>query len=295
MNNIIVKNELIDNEVKIKNMIFEIRGVQVILDSDLSRLFKVETGNLNKAMKRNIERFPEQFCFQLTDIEYSSLLFQIGRAKKKGGRTNLPYVYSEQGVAMISSLLHSDVAIKMSIIIINTFVAMRHFIIDNKNVYKSINIINNKLLEHDEKINYIFSKFDNRERLFLDGETFTAYTNILQILKCAINEIIAIDEYADIIFLDLIGNIKCKVILITRDSKRLSDIEINKYNKEYDNLAVIRDNSFHDRYFILDRKEIYLLGASINNIGDKTSMIIKLEDELVIETLLKKIDDIIKE
>ena len=109
-----------------------------------------------------------------------------------------------------------------------------------------------------------------------------------------IEAIIIIDEYADITFLDLIRNIKCNITLITRDSNRLSNIEIEKYNKEYNNLKVVRNNSFHDRYFILDRKEIYLLGSSINNIGDKTSMIIKLEDKLIIETLLENVENIIK-
>ena len=285
-------HEVIEKEnIKIEDMIYEIRGVQVILDSDLSRLFKIETGNLNKAMKRNIERFPEQFCFQLTDIEYSSLLFQIGRAKRKGGRTNLPYVYSEQGVAMISSLLHSDIAIKMSIIIIDTFVLMRHFIFENKDIYKSLNNINNKILDHDEKINYLFSKFEKKEQLFLRGQTFSAYTNILDILDSAKNEIIVIDEYADISFLDLVKNIKCKVILITRDSKRLSNIEIEKYNKEYHNLTVIRNNSFHDRFFIIDKTDIYLSGSSINSAGEKTFMIIKIENDSVKKTIL---NDIIK-
>ena len=287
-------NEVIEKEeIKIENMIYEIRGVQVMLDSDLAKLFNIETGNLNKAMKRNIERFPIEFCFQLNKDEYNSLLFQSGRAKRKGGRTNLPFVYSEQGIAMLSSMLHSDIAIKMSIKIINTFVAMRHYLINNKDIYKSINNINNKLTEHDEKIDYIFSKFDKKEQLLLRGKTYDAYSNILDILQNANNEIIVVDSYADKTFLDLIRNIKLNIILITRNSNRLSNMEIEKYNKQYNNLNVIRDNSFHDRYFIVDRKEIYLCGSSINSLGDKTSMIIKLEDNVVKSTLLKNVDEII--
>ena len=287
-------NEVIEKEeIKIENMIYEIRGVQVMLDSDLAKLFNIETGNLNKAMKRNIERFPIEFCFQLNNDEYNSLLFQIGRAKRKGGRTNLPFVYSEQGIAMLSSMLHSDIAIKMSIKIINTFVAMRHYLINNKDIYKSINNINNKLTEHDEKIDYIFSKFDKKEQLLLRGKTYDAYSNILDILQNANNEIIVVDSYADKTFLDLIRNIKSNIILITKNSNRLSNMEIEKYNKQYNNLNVIRNNSFHDRYFIIDRKEIYLCGSSINSLGDKTSMIIKLEDEVVKNTLLKNIEEIV--
>ena len=141
-------NELIENnKTDISDMIYEIRGIQVILDSDLARLFNIETGNLNKSMKRNKERFPKEFCFMLTKEEYSLVLFQIGIAKKSGGRTNLPYAYTEQGVAMISSLLHNEIAIKMSIEIINAFVKMRHFIMENNTVYKSISNINNTLIE----------------------------------------------------------------------------------------------------------------------------------------------------
>ncbi|MBR3660675.1 MAG: ORF6N domain-containing protein [Bacilli bacterium] len=287
-------NEAIEKEnVKIENMIYEIRGVQVMLDSDLAKLFKIETGNLNKAMKRNIERFPIEFCFKLNNNEYNSLLFQIGIAKSKGGRTNLPFVYSEQGIAMISSVLHSEIAIQMSIKIINTFVAMRHYLIDNKDIYKSINNINNKLLEHDDKFEFIFSKFDKKEQLILPGQAYDSYSNVLHILKDASNEIIIIDPYADPLFLDLIRNIKVNIILITKDSNRLSNIEINKYNSQYHNLEVIRDNSFHDRYFIIDRKYLYLLGSSINNLGNKTSTIVKLEDDAIKNILLKNIKKII--
>ena len=287
-------NEAIEKEnVKIENMIYEIRGVQVMLDSDLAKLFKIETGNLNKAMKRNIERFPIEFCFKLNNNEYNSLLFQIGIAKSKGGRTNLPFVYSEQGTAMISSVLHSEIAIQTSIKIINTFVAMRHYLIDNKDIYKSINNINNKLLEHDDKFEFIFSKFDKKEQLILPGQAYDSYSNVLHILKDASNEIIIIDPYADPLFLDLIRNIKVNIILITKDSNRLSNIEINKYNSQYHNLEVIRDNSFHDRYFIIDRKYLYLLGSSINNLGNKTSTIVKLEDDAIKNILLKNIKKII--
>ncbi len=293
--------EVIEKEnIKIEEMIYEIRGVQVMLDSDLATLFNVETGNLNKAMKRNVERFPLQFCFQLTKDEYSFLLFQIGIAKKKGGRTTLPYVYSEQGVAMISSLLHSEIAIKMSIAIINTFVLMRHYITKNSDVYQSLNIMNNKLdnyinklVDHDEKINYLFSKFDRKEQLIEKNTEYDIYSDIIKILSNDKEEIIIVDSYADINLLDLIRNINCKVILITKDSPRLSNIEIEKYNKQYSNLTVIRNNSFHDRYFVLDGKEIYLLGSSINSLGEKISMLVKLEDRKSISALIGIITEII--
>lgn len=194
---------------------------------------------------------------------------------------------------MLSTILKSKVAVNVSVRIMDTFTNMRKFINENKDVYKSINVINNKLLEHDEKFNYLFSKFDKKEQLFLEGQTYSSYRNILEILNNAKNSIIIIDEYADITFLDLIRNINFNITLITRDSNRLSNTEIEKYNKEYNNLTVFRNNSFHDRFFIIDRNDVYLSGASINNAGNKTFMIIKIEKESVKNTILKDIDIII--
>ena len=148
-------------------------------------------------------------------------------------------------------------------------------------------------MEYDEKFDYLFSKFDSKEQLFLEGQTYSSYRNILEILNSTKDNIIIIDEYADINFLDLIRNVKCKVILITRNSKRLSDTEIYKYNQEYKNLTVIRDNSFHDRFFIVDKHEIYMSGSSINSAGEKTFMIIKIKNDLVKNTLIKNVEEII--
>ena len=297
-------NEVIEKEeIKIEDMIYEIRGVQVMLDSDLAKLYNCTNGtkDINKAVNRNIKKFPQNFVFKLTSEEYELLRFQNGTSKGKGGRRYLPYVFTEAGVAMLSSVLHTDIAIEMSIKIINAFVAMRHYLINNKDIYKSLNNINNrltnqenKMLEYDDKLNYIFSKFDKKEQLYLEGQVYDAYSDIIEIFKYANEEIIVIDSYADKIFLDLIRNINCNIILITKDNNKLSDIEINKYNKQYNNLKVIRNNSFHDRYFIIDRKEIYHSGTSINNIGTKTFSINKLEDKIIKETLLNNVLKIIK-
>ena len=269
-----------------------------MLDSDLAMLYECKNGtkSINLAVKRHPNRFPERFMFQLTKEEYYNILrFQSETLELKQGKYSkyLPFVFTESGVAMLASLLKTEVAKEISVRIMDAFVAMRHFIVENKDVYKSINIINNRLLEHDEKINYLFSKFDTKEQLFLEGQTYSSYRNILEILNSAKNSIIIIDEYADITFLDLIRTISCNITLITRDSNRLSNIEIEKYNKEYNNLTVVRNNSFHDRFFIIDRNDVYLSGASINNAGNKTFMIIKIEKKSVKNTILKDIDIII--
>ena len=157
MNDVIVKDEVV-----IENLIYEIRGVQVILDSDLARLYECVNGtkDINKAVKRNIERFPENFMFQLTDEEYDNLRFQIGTSKVRGGRRYNPYVFTEQGVAMLSSVLHSDVAIKMSIQIINAFVIMRKYISNNLIEQR---YINNLVLEHDSEIKLLKESFGKIE------------------------------------------------------------------------------------------------------------------------------------
>ena len=320
-------NELLVKDDNIQNMIYKIRGKEVMLDFDLAKIYECANGtkSINLAVKRHLNRFPERFMFQLTEEEcYSISRFQFetlkqgnnikhdmnndinnqssnlrfrfetsSLKKEYGGRRYNPYAFTEQGVAMLATVLRSEKAIETSIRIMDAFVKMRHFISDNKDIYKSLNRIDNKLEEHDEKLSYLFSKFDKKEKILLEGESYDAYLNILEILNYASKNIIVIDNYADRVFLDLIKNIKVKVILITLDSNRLSDIEITKYNKEYHNLEIIRNNSFHDRLIVIDNKEIYHLGSSINSLGDKLTSIIKLEDKNNIKALLITIDKII--
>ena len=303
MNDLIVKNELIESNVKIENMIYEIRGVRVILDRDLALLYNVETKVLIQSVKRNIKRFPENFMFQLTKEEFLNWRSQFVTSKNDiMGLRRPPYAFTEFGVAMISGVLRSDIAISTSIMIINAFINTRHNILNNGDVYQSLNIINNQLHyqenrinENTNRINNLFLKLDKKEQLLLKGHTYDAYVSVLDILNNAEKEIIIIDNYADIKTLDLIRNINCNVILITRNSNRLSDIEIEKYNNQYHNLKVFRNGDFHDRYFIIDRNEIYLSGTSINNIGNNSSTIIKLEDESVKRVILQNVDNILNE
>ena len=290
-------NNVIESDIKIEDMIYEIRGIQVMLDSDLAKLYEVETKRINEAVKNNPYKFPKRFSWQLSIDEtieisrskISTLNIKQGYNVKYGAR-----VFTEQGVYMLATILKSKVATLVSIRIMDTFVNMRKFINDNKNIYKSINNINNKLLEHDEKFNYLFSKFDKKEEVIIKGRVYDGYSLILNILSNAKRDVIIIDSYADYKLLDLIRNIKCKIILITKNSKRLSNIEIDKYNKEYGNLKVFRDNDIHDRYFVIDRCEIYLLGTSINSIGEKMTTLVKLQEENVINTINNMINEIIK-
>ena len=287
--------ELKINEEVIENMIYEIRGKQVMLDSDVARLFRYETKQLNRQVSRNINRFPENYCFRLTEIEYENLRCQNGTSniKKHGGNRYLPYVFTEHGVTMLAGLLKSDVAVAASLKIVNTFIAMRKYI--GANLIEQTNI-NNMVLKHDNEIKLLqdsFSKFEEKVKpneIYFDGQIYDAYSKIKDILTEAKKEIIIIDAYADKTVLDLIRNLKIKVTLIVKRKALLTKTDIIKYNNQYNNLKIIYDDTFHDRYFILDKNKIYHCGTSINHAGSKTFSINKLEDNLVKESLINKIN-----
>lgn len=279
----------------IENMIYEIDGIPVMLDSDLAILYGTETKRINEAVRRNKEKFPLKYSWVLNDKESS--VFLVANCDQKietrGGRYKNPRVFTEQAIAMLATILKTPVAVKTSMAIIDAFVAMRHFMVNNSDIYKSINHINNTLLEHNDKINYLFSKFDKKEELLLKGEVYDAYSSFVNIFKQANKELIIIDSYADNTLLDIIRKLNCNIILITKNSERLSENEIQKYNRQYHNLKVVRDNSFHDRYFVIDNKTIYQSGSSINNAGEKIFSINKLADESVKKILLQNIAEII--
>ena len=293
MNDVIVKDEVV-----IENLIYEIRGVQVILDSDLARLYECVNGtkDINKAVKRNIERFPENFMFQLTDGEYDNLRFQIGTSKVRGGRRYNPYVFTEQGVAMLSSVLHSEVAIKMSIQIINAFVIMRKYISNNLIEQR---YINNLVLEHDSEIKLLkesFGKIEEKRKIneiYFNGQIYDAYSKIQDIFKTAKKRLIIIDAYTDNTLLDIIKRLNIDVIIITKKDNLLTHQDITKYNKQYHNLKVIYNNTFHNRYFIIDKTQVYHCGTSINRIGYKTFSINLISDEDVCNSLINKVNKII--
>ncbi len=291
MNDIVSK----DN-VAIEDLIYEIRGKKVMLDSDLAKQYKVETKVLMQAVKRNIERFPDNFMFQLTNREYDDLRSQIVTSKVRGGRRYNPYVFTEQGVAMLSGLLHSKTAIQTSINIINTFVKMRHFIKDSLLEQK---YINNLVIEHDERLKIIEETFDKLEEkrnvneIYYNGQIYDAYSKIKDIFKNATKKLIIVDSYADKTLLDIIKTLNVDVIIITKKDNLLTLQDIEKYNKQYHNLKVIFNNSFHDRYFIIDNKTMYHCGASINRIGYKTFSINLIGDKEAFNSLLDKVNTII--
>lgn len=293
-------NELVVKE-NIKTMIYEIRGKQVMLDSDLAKLYQVETKRINEAVKRNPLKFPERYTFQLTVEESQTFLVAIcdQKLETRGGRYQKPRVFTEQGIAMLATILKTPIATQVSIAIMDAFVSMRHFLIENKDIYMSLNNINNKLDKHEEhlilldnKTNQLFNQFQTmplKEKIYFEGQIYDAYSKIVDILKMAKEECIIIDSYADKSVLDMISNIKVNIILITKEKGLLKEIDIKKYNEQYHNLKVIYSNDFHDRFIILDKEIIYHLGTSLNHAGKRIFAINKLEDKEIKKALLDKI------
>jgi len=291
-------DNLINAKIKVEDMILEVNGKQVMIDSDLAKLYGVETKRINEAVKNNPYKFPDRFSWILSEEESLNLKSKIStsslESSNHGGRRYNIRVFTEQGVAMLATILKSKIAVEVSIRIMDAFVLMRHFINENKDIYYSLNKINNELAQHDEKINYIFSKFDKKEQLFLPGEVYSAYSEILNILNDSEKEVIIIDAYADKTLLDFIKDIDSKIVLITSNKSRLEDVIISKFNKQYNKLKVVRNNKLHDRYIIIDRKNVYHIGTSLNHVGEKMFSLNKLDDEIIKETLINYVTLIIE-
>ena len=283
---------------EIQGMIYTIRGKQVMLDSDAARLYNTETKKINQAVKRNIERFPEDFCFQLTEEEYESLRSQIVTLNKNGRgqhKKYLPYVFTEQGIAMLSGLLNSEKAVEMSIKIIKAFIAMRNFLRSNGQVFERLTSVEYKLLEHDKKFDIVFDTLQEKkienQRIFFDGQIYDAYNLIIEIIKKAENKITIIDNYIDDSILEMLSKKKdnVEVVILTSNKSNIKNIDIQKFNKQYPTLKLAKTDRFHDRFIILDEKEMYHLGASIKDLGKKCFGINKIESDNIIELLLKEI------
>ena len=294
-------NQIIEQEnINIEDLIFKIRGKQVMLDSDLAHIYHCKNGtkSINLAVNRNKAKFPDDFYFQLTESEYQKLRFQ-SETTNKMSRT-LPYVFTQEGVAMLATVLRTSIASKVSVDIMRAFIKMKRFInytLDNQNHinnlvfdnYESIKIINQDIKILQDSYNELISK-KKVNQIYFNGEYYDAYSNIIDIFKECKEELIIIDSYSDKYTLDLIS--KINVILITTN-KLLNKTDITNYNKQYNNLTIIYNNTFHDRYFILDRDIIFHCGTSLNHIGSKTFSINILDDIEIKEALLNKLNSII--
>ncbi len=291
---------IIKEENNIKDMIYEIRGKQVMLDSDLAKLYQCKNGTkeINQAVKRNINKFPERFSWVLLDEETLNLRSQIVTTKNRNSINKKRYnsrVFTEQGIAMLATVLKTEIADEVSIKIMDAFVLMRRYITSNYNYDQRISNLEIKYIEHDNKIDKVLKcleKPETNNHIFFEGQIYDAYSKIIDILSVATKELIIIDNYSDKTLLDIISKINKKTLLITSKDSYIEEIDINKYNEQYTNLQVIINNTFHDRYFIIDKNIFYHCGSSINKAGTKTFSINKIEDGMVKKLLIDEIKEI---
>jgi len=298
-------NELttsIDETIKTK--IYTIRGLQVMLDSDLAELYDVETKNLNRAVNRNSDRFPENFMFQLSEDEYQnlrsqfvtssgsdflrsqfatletddSLRYQIGTLENGRGkhRKYLPYVFTEQGVAMLSAVLRSQTAVQMSIHIINAFVEMRRFISNNALIFQRLDSLEQKQFKTDDKVEAILNAIEDKsvkpkQGIFYDGQVYDAYIFVSDLIKSADESIVLIDNYVDDTVLTLLSKRepKVKTTIYTKNITKQLELDLQKHNAQYPNIELKKFDSSHDRFLIIDAKEVYHIGASLKDLGKK--------------------------
>ena len=295
-------NELIIDNQTIQDKIYTIRGVQVMLDEDLAVLYGVETKNLNKAVNRNMDRFPEKFRFQLTQEEYDNLKFQIGTSslnaslrsqfvtleKQHGGRRYLPYVFTEQGVSMLSAVLRSKTAIEVSIKIIDSFVNMRKFLSQNASLFTRIESIEKRQISYeiknDTKVDAILNAIEEKgtpqkQHIFYDGQIFDAYLFVSDIIKSAKSSIKLIDNYIDESTLVLFTKRDAKVDMkiYTKTISKQLKLDLEKHNAQYPKIDIEIFDLSHDRFLIIDEKDIYHFGASLKDLGKKWFAVSKMD------------------
>ena len=292
-------------EEKIENLIHYIRGQQVMIDSDLALLYNVETKRLNESVKRNSKRFPESFCFRLTEDEYADLRSQIATSNtentsSKGGRRYLPYVFTEQGIAMLSAVLRSDEAIQVSVNIMNAFVKMRRFLAENALMFDKLNSLELKQLQYqkesNEKFDQIFAYISEHEevgqKIFFEGQIYDAFSLLVSLVGKAEKSIVLIDNYVDVGTLNILAKKKdgVDVTIYTVRRTRLASQDIANFNSQYPTLTVNYTGVFHDRFLIIDEETAYHIGASIKDAGKKCFGISRIEDVGIVSDILQRLE-----
>ena len=285
-----MENKLIVSQKEIANRIYTIRAQQVMLDSDLARIYQVETKVFNQAVKRNAERFPENFRFQLTQDEFDAINLRsqfVTSSLNYGGRRYLPYVFSEQGIAMLASVLRSDVAVKVSIEIMNAFVEMRRMLISKASLFHRLDRIELKQLEADQKFEEIFKalesdKLHSEKGIFYNGQIFDAYTFVSDIIRSAKSSIILLDNYVDDTVLTLLGkrNDNVTATIYTKNISNQLRLDVQRYNSQYPPIEVELFSDAHDRFLIIDDTELYHIGASLKDLGKKWFAFSRMDIEI---------------
>ena len=290
--------------VPIESCIFTFRDTQVMIDSDLAMLYGVETKRLNEQVKRNIDRFPANFRFQLAKDEKEELVANCDRFKPLKHSTNLPFAFTEQGVAMLSAVLRSPTAVAVSIKIMEAFVGMRRFLASNAVVYQRLDNLERHLVESDlrqdeneKRIDLLFKKMEEqsiepKQGVFFQGEMFDAYLLFEKLLQGATKEIILIDNYVDLSVLERLSKKQAgvHVKIYTHPHTPVTPLDITTFNAQYPRLDLFTTTTMHDRYLILDGKELYHVGASLKDLGKKCFAFNKMDDaEVFISEILRNV------
>lgn len=293
-----MKNELkLQALVQIEDRIFTIRGQQVMIDRDLAELYGVETKRINEQVKRNIDRFPIQFCFQLDEFETIELVANCDRFKTLKHSSSFPYAFTEQGVAMLSAVLRSDTAIKISVQIIQAFVEMRKYIADNGYILQRLERVEQVQIEANHKFEQIFNALESKTHqpekgIFYDGQIFDAYTFVADIVRSAKSSIVLIDNYIDDSTLTLFSkrNERVEFTIYTKSISKQLKLDIEKFNAQYETIRVLEMNLSHDRFLIIDNTALYHIGASLKDLGKKWFAFSKMDTEVV--TILNRINNL---
>jgi hypothetical protein len=286
-------------DFEVENRIFTIRGVQVMIDRDLSELFQVETKVLNQAVKRNIERFPDKFRFQLTEMEKEELVANCDRFEnlrsqivtssgKHGGSRYLPFAFTEQGIAMLSAVLRSEIAIKVSIVIMEAFVEMRKTLNQNSMLFQRLDKVENRLLQNDTKFEQVFKALESKDSiaekgLFFDGQVFDAWTFVSDLVRSSKTSILLIDNYIDDTVLKLLAKRESgtTATIYTKNISKQLATDLLKHNTQYPAIEIHELAVAHDRFMIIDQTELYHIGASLKDLGKKCFAFSKMNEEVV--------------
>ncbi|MCR5126394.1 MAG: ORF6N domain-containing protein [Treponema sp.] len=291
-----MENEMINTENAIRSKILEIRGKQVMIDRDLAELYGTETKRLNEQVKRNIERFPEDFMFQLNETEFENWRsqFATSNADKMGVR-RAPYAFTEHGVTMLASVLKSETAVKASIQIVRAFVAMRHFLQNNAEIFAELKSLRQHQIEMDihqkeadKRIDELFTlmdkyKIDETQGIFFQGQIFDAYAKFESFIAQAKSEIVLIDGYVDLSVLERLAKkqIGVNVTIYTDPKTKLTAQDVQKFNAQYPTLTVKHTTKMHDRFLIIDNSILYHVGASLKDLGKKCFAFEILDSSLI--------------
>ena len=279
----------------IENKILLIRNEQVMIDRDLAELYGIETKVLNQAVKRNIERFPADFMFSLNEMEKNELVTNCDRLKGLKFSTVTPNAFTEQGVAMLSSVLKSKTAVEINIQIMRAFIAMRRFLRSNAEIFAELKHLRQQQINSDKRIDELFSKMekyaiDDMQGIFFQGQIFDAYAKFEQFIQSANKEIILIDNYVDLSVLQRLAKKqkKVNVVIYTDKKTKLTQQDIQKFNAQYPNLTLKYTNKMHDRFMIIDGKTLYHIGASLKDLGKKC-FAFEILDATIIHAILANI------